>query len=212
MWARGSNGTGYVKIMVKPRGPGPLLLARVAAFQANPGRQAHPGLCWNPSKRPSQPPGSRPPFPFPRPGLFTTVLAGPGEASLSALGSKYRREEGGGHQGLGEAKAMHPKGQDGPGSPHWRLEVALGDLALLKDSWGWRGRGGDRGPSTHQRRPGRGARGGGPARRRRKKGTPRGAGTVGVGPARGVGRGQRWGREPEELEKGSPPLPPRRSP
>ena len=41
---------------------------------------------------------------------------------------------------------------------------------------------------------------GGPARRRGKKATPRGAGTVGVGSARGVGRGQRWGRGPEETK------------
>ena len=35
-----------------------------------------------------------------------------------------------GHQGLGEARATHPKRQEGPRSPHWRLEVALGDLVL----------------------------------------------------------------------------------
>ena len=100
-WERRPERTGYVKLRIKPSGPGPLLSARVAAFQAGPGCQPHPGLCWNPSQWPSQPPGGGPPS-------LPTVLAGSGEASLSAPGSGQGREEGDGHQGLGEARAPHP--------------------------------------------------------------------------------------------------------
>lgn len=71
------SGTGYVKIMVKPRD----LLARVGAFQANPGCQPIQALL-NPSKWPGQGQGSS--------QQCWPVLQ---EASLSALGSKYRWEE-----------------------------------------------------------------------------------------------------------------------
>ena len=117
MWERASDRTGYLKIMKQPRGPGPLLLARVATFQADPGCQAHPGLCWNPSEWPSQPPGGGPPFPFPRPGLFTTVLVSPGEASLSALGSKYRQEEGMGTRAWGKQGPRTQRDRRVPGLP-----------------------------------------------------------------------------------------------
>lgn len=90
MWEQESGGTGYVKIMVKPRGP--------ATGQG--GR--FPSQSWLPS--PSRPLLESEQVAEPRPGLFTTVLASPGEASLSALGSKYRWEEGAGTKAWGKQR------------------------------------------------------------------------------------------------------------
>lgn len=117
---------------------------------------------------------------------------------------------GGGHQGLGKAKAMHLKRQEGPGSSHWRLEVALGVLALLRDSWGRRGRGGERGPSARQRRPGRGARGGGPREKEGEESNPTRSRDSGSGLCQGSGEGTEVGEGPRGDGEGvtAPPTPP----
>lgn len=97
---------------------------------------------------------------------------------MSALGKGMWRR--GGHQGLGKAKAMHLKETRRSRVFPLRLEVALGVLGASQDL----GLGGEEGVNEGFPADARGDQaeeqgGGGPARRRGKKATPRGAGTVG---------------------------------
>lgn len=125
--------TGYVKLGTKPREPGPLLSARVAAFQAGPSCQRpHAGLCWNPRQWPGQHPRVGVAPSLTRPALPNRT-AGSGEASLCSPRRRRERAESGSAGPRERGRRAGPRGREraptqgsaGPGRrPEAHLEVA----------------------------------------------------------------------------------------